>query len=261
MAFLGKLVPSYREFGEKSPAPCVAATSEDGGVLLDLDHDRLLKLNSVGVEIWKLLSAGDTEPQIISKIVNKYSVDPQRVAGDVHALRRKIAELGLVPGTSVFSAFGDGAPLTASHGKQPSFPWYGQDGINSKPDDATFASVLSAFLGLATFDIILSFLSLKRLCFCVKKWPTKAGPPADSNAIGQLCSAVDKACVWYPKQAVCLQRSAVTACLLKSHGIPARLAIGVRPMPFLAHAWVEVDGSIVNDWAGVKKLYQSLAIF
>jgi hypothetical protein len=60
-------------------------------VLVDLEHDRLLKLNAVGVEIWKLPNAGDTEPQIVLKIATKYDVeDQQRVAKDVSALLGRI---------------------------------------------------------------------------------------------------------------------------------------------------------------------------
>ena len=31
----------------------------------------------------------------------------------------------------------------------------------------------------------------------------------------QICRAVDLACIWYPKEVFCLQRSAVTVCLLR----------------------------------------------
>jgi hypothetical protein len=230
---------------------------EDGCIVLDIERDRILKLNAVGAEIWKLLSAGDTEQQISSKIANKYSVDQQRAADDVRALLHKIADLGLAPGASVFS---NDTPSTPQDGNQPSFPWYGQDGVSPKPP-AKLILVLSALIGLAAFDVILALLSLKHLCFVVRKWPGTGSQQDESTVIGQICTAVDTACVLYPKQALCLQRSSVTACLLKIRGIPARLVIGVRPMPFLAHAWVEVNGSIINDWAGVKKLYQPLAVF
>ncbi len=59
--------------------------------------------------------------------------------------------------------------------------------------------------------------------------------------------AVDEACVWYVKRVHCLQRSAVAAHLLRRQGIAAELVIGYRPIPFESHAWVEVDGQIVND--------------
>src|SRR4029077_11067778 len=72
--------------------------SQDGAILLDMEHDRLLKLNPVGVEIWKLFCSGDSESQIVEKLAEKYKLDPQRVAQDVRALLRRISELGIAPG-------------------------------------------------------------------------------------------------------------------------------------------------------------------
>ncbi len=70
--------------------------------------------------------------------------------------------------------------------------------------------------------------------------------------------AVDMACIWYWKEALCLQRSAATACLLKQFGVPARMMIGAQQMPFKAHAWVEVDGRVVNDKPYIREMYAIL---
>ena len=35
--------------------------------------------------------------------------------------------------------------------------------------------------------------------------------------------------------------------MLRKAGAPAALRIGVRPVPFAAHAWVEIDGQAVNE--------------
>jgi hypothetical protein len=78
------------------------------------------------------------------------------------------------------------------------------------------------------------------------------------NLPESVCHAVDLACIWYFKEVECLQRSVVTARLLRSSGIPASLVIGVRHVPFKAHAWVEVDGRVVNDKPYVNELYAVL---
>ncbi len=62
----------------------------------------------------------------------------------------------------------------------------------------------------------------------------------------------------YWKQALCLQRSAATACLLKRYGVPAQMVIGARQIPFKAHAWVEVDGRVVNDKLYMPEIYAVL---
>ena len=58
---------------------------------------------------------------------------------------------------------------------------------------------------------------------------------------------MDMAGIWYWKEALCLQRSAALTCLLKRYGVTAQMVIGAQQMPFKAHAWVEVDGRVVND--------------
>lgn len=70
-----------------------------------------------------------------------------------------------------------------------------------------------------------------------------------------VCRAMDIACTWYWKQARCLQRSAAATCLLRRCGTPAQMVIGAQHRPFKAHAWVEVDGKVVNDSAHVKDAY------
>jgi hypothetical protein len=63
----------------------------------------------------------------------------------------------------------------------------------------------------------------------------------------QLCREIDGAAVYYPRQLHCLKRSAAMTWLLRSRGHPAEMIIGVSVTPFLAHAWVELDGDIIGD--------------
>lgn len=76
--------------------------------------------------------------------------------------------------------------------------------------------------------------------------------------IDNVCRAIDLACIWYPKEVLCLQRSAATCCLLKRCGFPAQMVVGARLMPFQAHAWVEVNGKVVNDKSYVPQMYSVL---
>jgi hypothetical protein len=103
-----------------------------------------------------------------------------------------------------------------------------------------------------------SFVFLSQVAvFLRQKWPIRQGADADSIVTGRVCGAVNRASVWYPKKALCPAFSR----LLRSHGIPARMTLGVRPMLFMAHAWVEVEGSVVNDLPGVKTFYPSLVSY
>jgi transglutaminase superfamily protein len=75
------------------------------------------------------------------------------------------------------------------------------------------------------------------------------------DRIGGICRAIDVACVCYPKSVLCLQRSSATACLLRRYGVPAKMVVGVQKLPFNAHAWVEVDGHVVNDKPYTSEMY------
>jgi hypothetical protein len=75
----------------------------------------------------------------------------------------------------------------------------------------------------------------------------------------QICHAIDAAAALYFKNVLCLQRSAAAARLLKKHGFRAEMVIGVQQLPFLAHAWVEVAGRVINDKPYMAEIYSVLA--
>jgi Transglutaminase-like superfamily len=73
-----------------------------------------------------------------------------------------------------------------------------------------------------------------------------------------LCHAIDLACVLYLKRVLCLQRSTATTLLLRHYGHKAEMVIGAQMLPFKSHAWVELDGVIVNDKPYMLDIYQVL---
>ena len=117
--------------------------------------------------------------------------------------------------------------------------------------------VLKAYWKLILFDLLLARGNFAALYNKVREYPV-GDQPAAPNAVEEVCSAVDMACIWYWKEALCLQRSSATACLLKQYGVPAQMVIGAQHMPFRAHAWVEVDGRVVNDKPYTPEMYAVL---
>jgi hypothetical protein len=117
--------------------------------------------------------------------------------------------------------------------------------------------VLNAYMKLIEFDFYLAWRDFPALYQKVHQCPT-AVHSRSTKSIEQICSAIDIACIWYRKEVLCLQRSAATACLLRRHGVPAEMIIGAQPMPFRAHAWVEVAGRVVNDKPYMPEMYQVL---
>lgn len=116
---------------------------------------------------------------------------------------------------------------------------------------------MNAYAALLHFDLLLRRGNFVAVYDAVRRRPCRLRD-YDPDAISRVCRAVDSACLWYCKQVLCLQRSAATVCLLKDSGIPAQLVIGAQHTPFRAHAWVEVDGRVVNDNSYMNEIYSVL---
>jgi hypothetical protein len=117
--------------------------------------------------------------------------------------------------------------------------------------------VMEAYLTLIQFDFCLARKGFSGLHDKVRRCPI-CTTVVRSVSVEQVCSAMEMACIWYWKQALCLQRSAATACLLRRCGVAAELVTGVQQMPFRAHAWVEVAGRVVNDRPYLHEMYAVL---
>jgi hypothetical protein len=118
------------------------------------------------------------------------------------------------------------------------------------------ALIVNAWVTLAIVDVarLRGFARVRRL---VERTPTIARM-RPASTIADIVWAVDEACVWYVKRAACLQRSVAAARMLRRRGHRATLVIGCRPIPFESHAWVEVDGAVVNDRPQYQKAFAVL---
>jgi prolyl oligopeptidase len=117
--------------------------------------------------------------------------------------------------------------------------------------------VLRAYFRLTLFDVYLSREDFSGLHDKVGNFPV-ARRRTSADLPQRLCRAVDIACICYWKQVLCLQRSAAMTCLLRNYGIAAALVIGTQQIPFKAHAWVEVEGIVVNDKPYITDIYSVL---
>jgi hypothetical protein len=119
--------------------------------------------------------------------------------------------------------------------------------------------IFASYLLLIRIEILMLFTDLSSLHDLVRRRlvrniPEKQGIPSRE----ELCHAMDLACVFYPKRVMCLQRSAATTLLLRRYGKKAEMVIGAQFLPFKAHAWVEIDGAVVNDKPYILEVYRPL---
>ncbi len=114
-----------------------------------------------------------------------------------------------------------------------------------------------AYETLIRFEFYVKRRTFAGLYETVRNCPIR--PRAASNDdVARICYAVDLACIWYWREVLCLQRSAATACMLRNHGAPAQMVLGAQQIPFKAHAWVELDGRVVNDKPYIPEMYSVL---
>jgi hypothetical protein len=118
--------------------------------------------------------------------------------------------------------------------------------------------VLESWLLLLYIDFTMRFWGFKTVNVIVCKVRVRPTRTTSIPENAALCHAMDLACVFYFKQARCLQRSAATTLLLRRHGWEAELVIGAQILPFKSHAWVEIKGTVVNDKPYMLDIYQVL---
>jgi hypothetical protein len=113
------------------------------------------------------------------------------------------------------------------------------------------AAMALCFLSLVSAALLFGSGRLVRL---LRAWPVRSlYPKGDPAAAAQEATlAVSRACRYYPFKAECLHRAAASVCYLRWRGHAANLVIGVKTIPFAAHAWVELDGVVVNDRPSVR---------
>ncbi len=132
-----------------------------------------------------------------------------------------------------------------------SYPSTIASGLEGNVSPLLVCKILACLLAFDALGLNRSFSRLHRF---VSNWKLKRRT-APAHAVESICKAVNRACVWYPKRVLCLQRSAVTTCMLRSCGVAASMVMGAQIFPFKAHAWTEVDGRPVNERRAVQTIY------
>ena len=118
--------------------------------------------------------------------------------------------------------------------------------------------LLRALWEMARYDALSKALGFGGVRRSMKPPRSREAAPSTIEAV---CEAVGCVSSFYWKPLLCLQRSIVTARLLRFLGISAEVVIGYRAQPFFSHAWVEVGGRVVNDSSAYQTKLQILDRF
>jgi hypothetical protein len=118
--------------------------------------------------------------------------------------------------------------------------------------------VLHSWLLLFGFELIMSFCSSATLRRIVRNCPVTHSDRSRLISTEELSHAMDLACAFYFKRVRCLQRSAATTILLRRYGWKPEMVTGAQLLPYEFHAWIEIDGVVVNDKPYMHEIYQVL---
>jgi hypothetical protein len=113
---------------------------------------------------------------------------------------------------------------------------------------------LFCLIGLAVYELLRHDALLALGGFPRVRALPPVGPRAENANPRCICDAFNWAAAFYWKPVLCLQSAIVTARMLRRAGFAAEVVIGCRPEPFFSHAWVELDGRVVNDSPGYRQL-------
>jgi hypothetical protein len=248
-----------------------ASLTGASGVLLHIERDRLYSLDRIGAEIWRLFMSGLTPDAIAASISSTHHAPLSLVQGDVLSLLARLEQQGLIVRTesapdaqprTTASALTAPALADATVQSAPaSAPAPARIVVASRAEVPVAAALVARCVWrLMRVDLELQWRGFSRVYEAVARHRTRA-VAYPSEVVTAVCRAMDRASTLYPRHALCLQRSAAATCVLRDHGVAAALVIGARKHPFRAHAWVEVDGAVVNDKRGVKDYYDELDRF
>lgn len=122
-------------------------------------------------------------------------------------------------------------------------------GWDARPEGIGAFQVVHAAVLLVLARLALIILGFQRTAAIVNRFSRANDPRTNMNPMQVRASkyAVSLAAAFVPARILCLERSLVLYHKLKRSGVPVALRLGVRAYPFAAHAWVELEGSPVNE--------------
>ncbi len=255
---------------------------EDGSVLFSINGDMMFKLNTVGTLVWEVLEerkrtkTGLTSAEVLDHLVKRLGqclINPvplKTVWQDLDRLLRTLAQKDLLLVNMNFEGrvvyrIAEGTFWSSGSRFDAALPLQRNSVKESIGQDLTPGRLMTfkALLLLFAYDLLLKIGGFARVHRILKGLlPLKRAKNLDEVqervVCARVCLAVERAQTYYIRQALCLQRSVVATCLLRSQGIAAEMIIAAHLMPFKSHAWVEVAGDVVNDSPNVRRYYDQV---
>lgn len=237
------------------PAPSVRCAGDDEHlVLLDLASGEYSMLNATGAAVWRRLQAGVPPARAAHHLAAETGAAVTETRREVEELVRHLEAEGLLVAAP---ANGDGSGHRRSAATPP--PAAGPPlAPPSPPPRPSVRATLVAWVLLVRVRRLAARRGFAGLLAALPPCPPDDADPVGGSGVAATvaatAAAVDRAAALQLRKAWCLPLSAACTWMLRRRGVPARLVLGVRPLPFFAHAWVEVGGRPIDDGHDVGKL-------
>jgi hypothetical protein len=225
--------------------------SQDGAVLLDIRQGLCLSMTPIGMMIWGRLKLNQAPDQIACWLANECPDVPcEKIQDDVVQFVEELKHKGLLVAREEWGQARQSFRLPSLVRTRRVVT---VDVSEGRARETRFL-LWKALLGLLAFDLFRFGQNFTMIHGYVRSWPVApwSAPP---DVVEQVCRTVNYACVWYPKRVLCLQRSAITTCLLRTYGVSAQMVMGAQKVPFKAHAWTEVEGRAINERTDVHRTF------
>lgn len=242
--------PRAERLGAPGPSPHVRSTeTPDGLVLMDVRTGKYYAMNATAEALWRAVERGEPLEGAANDVAVRTRADAERVTADFRHLLADLERHGLVervaagpPGARSAAAAAPAAEALAS----AAGPMATTPERAASPLPRRWPSVLLALLGLAVAEVVLLF-GFPVFHRMVRRLPRGASRPPSPGELEWAVTVVETAARAHFRRAWCLQRSCALLWVLRSRHLAADLVIGVRRLPFAAHAWVEAQGRVVGD--------------
>jgi hypothetical protein len=108
-------------------------------------------------------------------------------------------------------------------------------------------SALRCFFLITACDIGLRMFGFARALRMARWLAGQRQAPITTELIDRTTHSIAVATAFYPGRSKCLEQALASFILLRRRGAPVNIRLGVQPYPFVAHAWLELNGQPITE--------------
>lgn len=221
------------------------AQQADHVLVVDPKLSGYFALDDTGAFVWNLLNESRTIAKISEVTACEFGASQDVVLSDLVHFIDELRTRGLV---SV-----DPIPESANARSEQNVIDVGiannESSIPVPSERLRTVGAFRAFLMLGTVRLLLVNVGLKRTQIILDWLSQNAQLSAAEAGCSSQQIVRDLACagVFLPLRAECLEHSLALNFFTRRRGLATSVKLGVQALPFLAHAWVELNGFPINE--------------